>query len=603
MVVQALNASGALLDQAAATVDAPLGGSGEWRASLNPDVAPGTPGRIVAFANSPDTGQIIAQATVEVIYGQAGTTPTPTPSPTPIPPVQPAIRIDIPVDGEITSNVEVVVVGTGSALPENNVVVQALDSQGRVLDQKATTVDAPLGGTGEWRITLRPNAAPGTPGRIVAFSRSPADNHVMAQDTVHVTFGQAQAQAAIHITQPSTGAVLRSDRAIHVEGTAQNVFENNVVVQVIAADGRLLAEKPTTALQDGRWSLDLNVPVVNTPATIYAYSPSPVDGSAMAYDSVNVLLTQPAPPPPANAYVTILDPANNTTVNARGFVVYGRAGNLPQNNVIVRVRDSRDQTLRQAVSAVGPDGTWSIFFDLLIADGTRGNIYAFATSPSDGKIVAQSEVNVTFASPCTPRTDWPVYTVKSGDTLFGIAQATGSTVAELTYANCLPNPNLIVTGQKLYVPRLPQPAPIVVPPMVEIDSPVAGDELTLTAPVKVTGSAAGVAEGSVFVRVLDNLGNVLDERPRNGHPTDRPQRRMAVGDRAECDACGGRALGYGLRLCAFAQGRRGAGGGRRQCAAWPERPAPVRHHRRPAALCAGSHREWSDCLRSRGCAL
>lgn len=529
VVVQALDRNNRLLDQVAATVNAPLGGTGNWSATLHPNVDPGTLGQIVAFANSPDTGQIIAQATVLVTFGQVGPTPTPTatpnasptPTPTPSGPARPAIRIDIPVDGEITSNVEVVVVGTGTALPENNVVVQALDSQGRVLDQKATTVNAPLGGTGEWRVTLRPNAGPGMAGRITAFSRSPADNHVMAQDTVYVTFGQAQNRPMIHITVPNNGAVLRSDRTIRVEGTAQNLFENNVVVQVIAADGRKLAERPTTAGQNGRWAIDLNVAVVNTPATIYAYSPSPVDGSAMAYDTVNVLLTRPAPPPPANAFVTILSPANNTTVNARGFIVYGVAGNLQQNNVVVRVRDSRDQTLRQTVTTVAPDGSWSAYFDLLITDGTRGNIYAFSTSPNNSNVVAQNEVQVTFASTCTPRTNWPVYTVKAGDTLFGIAQATGSTVAELTYANCLPNPNIIVTGQKLYVPRLPQPQPIVVPPAVEINSPAVGDELTLTAPVQVTGRAAGVAEGSVMVRVLDNLGNVLDEvRAEVTQPTD-----------------------------------------------------------------------------------
>lgn len=56
---------------------------------------------------------------------------------------------------------------------------------------------------------------------------------------------------------------------------------------------------------------------------------------------------------------------------------------------------------------------------------------------------------------CTPRTDWVLYTVKAGDTLGVIAQNVGSTITDLTRANCLANPDSIVVGQQLRVPRLP----------------------------------------------------------------------------------------------------------------------------------------------------
>gem|GEM_PF-798225 len=62
---------------------------------------------------------------------------------------------------------------------------------------------------------------------------------------------------------------------------------------------------------------------------------------------------------------------------------------------------------------------------------------------------------------CTPRTDWPVYTVQAGDTVGTIAQRTGTTAAQLATANCLSNPNLIAVGQQMRVPR--QPSPVVVP--------------------------------------------------------------------------------------------------------------------------------------------
>jgi LysM repeat protein len=46
-----------------------------------------------------------------------------------------------------------------------------------------------------------------------------------------------------------------------------------------------------------------------------------------------------------------------------------------------------------------------------------------------------------------------VYTVVRGDTLGTIAQRSGTTVAVLTQANCLANPNTISVGQRIRVPR------------------------------------------------------------------------------------------------------------------------------------------------------
>jgi murein DD-endopeptidase MepM/ murein hydrolase activator NlpD len=55
-------------------------------------------------------------------------------------------------------------------------------------------------------------------------------------------------------------------------------------------------------------------------------------------------------------------------------------------------------------------------------------------------------------SSCTPRTDWPTMTVGEGDTLSTIAERVGSSVDDLVAANCLSEPNAIVSGQSLYVP-------------------------------------------------------------------------------------------------------------------------------------------------------
>ena len=82
--------------------------------------------------------------------------------------------------------------GTGTALPENNVVVRALDANGAILAEQPTTVSAELGGTGPWTATLAVNVEPDTPGRIDAFSISPADGSIVAQASADVVYGRGR---------------------------------------------------------------------------------------------------------------------------------------------------------------------------------------------------------------------------------------------------------------------------------------------------------------------------------------------------------------------------------------------------------------------------
>lgn len=55
-----------------------------------------------------------------------------------------------------------------------------------------------------------------------------------------------------------------------------------------------------------------------------------------------------------------------------------------------------------------------------------------------------------------PPAGWVVYIVKRGDNLYRIGLNTGTTAEVLRRANCLPSTK-IITGQRLYVPRLPSP--------------------------------------------------------------------------------------------------------------------------------------------------
>lgn len=73
-------------------------------------------------------------------------------------------------------------------------------------------------------------------------------------------------------------------------------------------------------------------------------------------------------------------------------------------------------------------------------------------------VSAQGDV-VPVEPSCTPTqpTGWVEYSVQTGDTLSDIAANTGSTVEALARANCIANVRRIVPGQRLFVPRHPDP--------------------------------------------------------------------------------------------------------------------------------------------------
>jgi len=94
---------------------------------------------------------------------------------------------------------------------------------------------------------------------------------------------------------------------------------------------------------------------------------------------------------------------------------------------------------------------------------------------------------------------WEVYEVQPGNTLFSIARAVGSTVAELRDANCLLDVDNIVAGDLLFVPELPS-SPVVtsvplatLPPALEFNYAAVGCNhpgVYITSPVpgqRVTG--------------------------------------------------------------------------------------------------------------------
>lgn len=94
-----------------------------------------------------------------------------------------------------------------------------------------------------------------------------------------------------------------------------------------------------------------------------------------------------------------------------------------------------------------------------------------------GRPVATLAPTTAATAGCSPRADWPVYTVRAGDTLGSLAQRTGSTITELSRANCLSNPDTLAVGQALRVPRAPVAViPATVTPGAVEDCPPVGSD-------------------------------------------------------------------------------------------------------------------------------
>jgi len=290
--VQALDASGNVLAQQPTTIQSPdagTGGAGPWSVQLQVATEPGTTGSLRAFSVSPQDNSLIAEARIQVTFGKT-------------PEVQPSITISKPVAGAVLDlSSPITVEGSGRALPEGNVIVAALDSSGNELTQQSSTIqspDADTGGEGPWAVQLTVSVAQGTPGSIRAYSTSPADGSIVAEARVQVTYGQTPAvQPFITITQPTSGTVLDISNPFTISGMAGGLFEGNVAVRALDADGNVLDEQATIIQSpdagiggQGPWSIQLSVSIEpGSTGRIYAFSTSPSDGSTVASASVDVV--------------------------------------------------------------------------------------------------------------------------------------------------------------------------------------------------------------------------------------------------------------------------------------------------------------------------
>jgi hypothetical protein len=359
---------------------------------------------------------VCAAAGIAVYSG--GKEETPVQPPVSVPTQAPSgamIAIGEPDQGEVVDIAKPVVVkGKGVGLPEGNVVIEALDWQGNVLDRQPTTLQGQnvgTGGEGTWSVELTIQTEPGTAGTIWAYSTSPQDGSIIAEDAVEVSLGKTKAvKAFIKIEEPAQGAVLDISKPVLVRGSGGGLFEGNVVVQALDSQDNVLAQQPTI-LQgqdvgtggEGTWSTELVIQAEpGTAGKIRAFSPSPKDDSIMAEDAVEVSLGQT---PAVESYIKIAEPAQGSTLDVSQLVlVSGTGAGLPEGNVVVVAVDQNGDVLaEQPTTLQGPDvgtggeGTWSVELAVEAAGQTPGYVAAFSASPKQRDLVASDHVEVTFA--------------------------------------------------------------------------------------------------------------------------------------------------------------------------------------------------------------
>ena len=374
---------------------------------IPPDQSQGQPAWVKVFA------VIIGIAFVVLVIGalayaaaKGNTTPE----------VKSFIDLTVPADGSTLDANQAIVVSGIAGVQGGSLVVEALDTAGNILGQQPAPVNSPNAAAGEpgtWIAQLYINIPVTTAGRLRAYAVSTVDGSVVAEDSIGVTFNKPTSiQPYIKIQQPASGAQLDTSAAIVVTGDAAGLYEGGLVIQALDQNGAVLTQAPTAINAPqaglglaGQWSVTLNVQGVSsgTAGQIYAFSTSAVDGSIIAQDRVDVTYTAKAQP-----FILITEPVNGAIVDpAVPIRVAGKAGTLPENQVIVQIQDQYGNVLAQQSGPMDALGNWVTLLQVNVAQSAPAIIIAYATNPADNSLVTQSSVGVTLGVVSTPTVSQP----------------------------------------------------------------------------------------------------------------------------------------------------------------------------------------------------
>jgi len=283
--VRILDPLGDVLDEKIAQTQA-VDGNGDilWQTTLTVNASAGTFGTVFAYVPSPFGLEPSLTDSVVVRFGVDTQTPYVTIN-------SPAPYTILNIDAPITIS------GQGGRLFEGNVVVRVLDSDGNILAEDATIINAPdagVGGEGSWQILLDVNAASGTRGSIIAFSTSANDGSIVAFASQNVILGDPTATAnGVFIQTPLLGSIVREGDTLLIAGTADGSNGNTVRIQMTDEAGTVLIneERDVTLLANetfGTWQIavELNNLVPGAFLTLSAQTTSRFDGTPLASDEI-----------------------------------------------------------------------------------------------------------------------------------------------------------------------------------------------------------------------------------------------------------------------------------------------------------------------------
>lgn len=288
VTVRVLDSQGNAIAEGLAQVGQPdANDNATWQALIAVNITPGTRGTIYAYVAAPFAATPLIADAVNVIFGQAASVSY--------------ITIANPLPyATLNTSAPIAVTGRGGGLFEGSVTVRALDSDGNILAEQSTIVNAPnagTGGEGDWAAALSVDVPLGTRGSIVAFATSPQDGSIIALASVYVTFGDPTTAANfIRINTPLPATLVDPAQTLMIAGIADRTNNPQVKVQILDAQGNVLVEQPrnlnpAATGTHGVWQMlvELRSMSAGTHLRITALSTNAA-GATLASDSVDIIV-------------------------------------------------------------------------------------------------------------------------------------------------------------------------------------------------------------------------------------------------------------------------------------------------------------------------
>ncbi len=164
--------------------------------------------------------------------------------------------------------------------------------------------------------------------------------------------------------------------------------------------------------------------------------------------------------PVITAFVDLTSPMDGSTLDANNAVIVSGIAAVQGGTLTVEAWDQAGVLLAQqsvtisgANAAAGEPGTWIAQLFVNVPITTAGRLRAYTVSTTDGSVSAEDSVGVTFNKPTA------------------------------------------------------------IQPYIKIQQPTVDSQLDISAPIVVTGDAAGLFEGGLVVQALDQNGAVLTQAP------------------------------------------------------------------------------------------